>query len=84
MPNTAPPVIPRQHEYRQKLCTPAEAASIVKSGDHLCFPIGVGEPTLFVKALAARKRELDGVIVNQQHHLCPDYFTRSRLRRTSG
>ena len=62
-------------EYRQKLCTPQEAASIVKSGDHLCFPLGVGEPTLFVRALAARKRELERVVVNQQHHLCPDYFT---------
>lgn len=64
-----------EQEYRQKRCTPAEAASVVRSGDHLCFPLGVGEPTLFVKALAARKRELEGVVVNQQHHLCPDYFT---------
>ncbi len=64
-----------QQEYKQKLCTATEAAIIVKSGDHLCFPLGVGEPTLFVKALAARKRELEGVVVNQQHHLCPDYFT---------
>src|SRR5512147_2766399 len=64
-----------EQEYRHKLCTPEEAASIVKSGDHLCFPLFAGEPTLFVKALAARKRELEGVVVNQQHHLCPDYFT---------
>ena len=64
-----------QQEYRQKLCSPQEAAAIVKSGDHLCFPIFAGEPTLFVRALAARKHELDGVVVNQQHHLCPDYFT---------
>ena len=64
-----------QQEYKQKLCTPEEAAAIVKSGDHLCFPLGVGEPTLMVRALAARKRELLGVVVNQQHHLCPDYFT---------
>lgn len=64
-----------EQEYRQKLCSPQEAASIVKSGDHLCFPLGVGEPTLLVRALAARKRELEGVVVNQQHHLCPDYFT---------
>lgn len=62
-------------EYLEKVCTPAEAASVVKSGDHLCFPLGVGEPTLLVKALAARKRELHGVVVNQQHHICPDYFT---------
>lgn len=62
-------------QYQQKLCTPAQAAAIVKSGDHLCFPICAGEPTLFVKALAARKEELEGVVVNQQHHLCPDYLT---------
>jgi acyl-CoA hydrolase len=62
-------------EYQLKLRTPEDAATIVKSGDHLCFPICAGEPTLFVKALAARKHELEGVVVNQQHHLCPDYFT---------
>lgn len=61
--------------YQEKLTTPEQAASIVKSGDHLCFPICAGEPTLFVQALATRKRELEGVIVNQQHHLCPDYLT---------
>ncbi len=64
-----------EHEYQQKRCSPQEAAALVKSGDHLCFPLFAGEPTLFVKALAARKRELEGVVVNQQHHLCPDYFT---------
>jgi acyl-CoA hydrolase len=64
-----------EQEYQRKLCTPQEAAASVKSGDHLCFPIFAGEPTLFVKALAARKHELEGVVVNQQHHLCPDYFT---------
>ncbi len=64
-----------KQEYQQKLCTPAQAANIVNSGDHLCFPICAGEPTLFVKALAARKTELQGVVVNQQHHLCPDYLT---------
>lgn len=61
--------------YQEKLTTPEQAAAIVKSGDNLCFPICAGEPTLFVQAVAARKRELEGVIVNQQHHLCPDYLT---------
>ena len=64
-----------ENEYRGKLCSPQEAASVVESGDHLCFPLGVGEPTLLVRALAARKRELEGVVVNQQHHITPDYFT---------
>jgi acyl-CoA hydrolase len=64
-----------EQEYRQKLCSAQEAASIVKSGDYLCFPLNAGEPTVFVRALAARKHELEGVVVNQQHHVCPDYFT---------
>ena len=68
-----------QQEYRQKLCSPQDAASLVRSGDHLCFPLFAGEPTLFVRALAARKRELEGVVVNQQHHLCPDYFTEDSI-----
>ena len=68
-----------EQQYREKLCTAEEAAATVKSGDHLCFPIMVGEPTLFVRALAARKKELTGVVVNQQHHLCPDYFTEDSI-----
>ncbi|MFZ2949337.1 MAG: acetyl-CoA hydrolase/transferase C-terminal domain-containing protein, partial [Desulfuromonadaceae bacterium] len=64
-----------EKEYQQKLCTAAEAASIVKSGDYLSLPIGVGEPTLFVRELAARKRELFEVVINQQHPLSPDFFT---------
>lgn len=68
-----------EKEYLQKLRTPEEAASIVNSGDYLCFPICAGEPTLFVKALAARKHELEGVVVNQQHHLCPDYLTEDSI-----
>ena len=61
-------------QYRQKLTTPGEAAALVKSGDHLVFPICAGEPTLLVKALAARKHELYGVVVNQQHHLSDAYL----------
>ena len=64
-----------EQEYRQKLCSPQEAASVVESGNFLCLPLNAGEPTLFVRALAARKHELEGVVVNQQHHVCPDYFT---------
>jgi len=64
-----------EREYREKLCSPQEAAATVKSGDQLCFPLNAGEPTLFVRALAARKNDLEGVVVNQQHHVTPDYFT---------
>jgi len=64
-----------EQEYLQKVCTAVEAASIVTSGNYLSLPIGVGEPTHFVRALAARKRELQEVVINQQHPLSPDFFT---------
>ena len=38
-----------EQEYQQKLCSPQEAASIVQSGNFLCFPLNAGEPTLFVE-----------------------------------
>lgn len=64
-----------QQEYQQKLCTPQEAAAQVQSGEFIIFPICAGEPILFAKALAARQQSLEGVTINQQHHVCPDYFT---------
>lgn len=80
MSNTARKLSPGYEEqYMQKLCTPAEAAVVVNSGDHLCFPICAGEPTLFVQALADRMQELDGVIVNQQHHLNPAYLNEESI-----
>ncbi len=62
-------------EYRSKLCTPAEAAAAVQNGEFLVFPICAGEPILFTNALAARQESLEGVTINQQHHVCKDYFT---------
>ncbi len=64
-------------EYRRKLCTPEDAAAEVRNGEFLVFPICAGEPILFTKALAARQESLEGVTINQQHHVCPDYFTES-------
>jgi len=79
MPNTAMKLekfSPEVKEiYQRNLCTPEAAAATVQSGDHLCFPICAGEPTMFVQALADRKSELKDVVVNQQHHLNPAYFT---------
>lgn len=62
-------------EYQQKLCSPAHAAAAVENGEFLVFPICAGEPILFTKALAARQQTLEGVTINQQHHVCQDYFT---------
>ena len=49
-------------EYRSKLCNHEEAAKVVKSGDRLLTPIGLGEPsTAAMDAVADRKDELRDV-----------------------
>jgi acyl-CoA hydrolase len=71
---------PFAEEYSQKLCSPAEAAAAVQSGEFLVFPICAGEPILFSTALAARQKSLEGVTINQQHHVCKDYFTEESVK----
>jgi len=49
-------------EYRSKLCNHKQAAKVVKSGDRLLTPIGLGEPsTAAMDAVADRKDELKDV-----------------------
>jgi 4-hydroxybutyrate CoA-transferase len=49
-------------EYRAKLCNHEEAARVVKSGDRLLNPLGLGEPTTaMMDAVADRKDELENV-----------------------
>ena len=47
--------------YREKLCTPAEAAALVKNGDWVDFAPNVCFPPLFDRALAERVPELQNV-----------------------
>jgi 4-hydroxybutyrate CoA-transferase len=48
--------------YRSKLCSHEEAARVVKSGDRLLTPIGLGEPsTAAMDAVADRKDELKDI-----------------------
>jgi 4-hydroxybutyrate CoA-transferase len=48
--------------YRSKLCSHEEAAGVVKSGDRLLTPIGLGEPsTAAIDAVADRKDELKDI-----------------------
>jgi|GEM_PF-5661241 len=42
--------------YDEKLCSAAEAAAAIESGDHIWFPVGAGEPYSFILALEARKK----------------------------
>ena len=48
-------------EYRRKLCTPDEAAKVVKSGDWIDIGMGAGFPSLMDAAVARRKEELRDV-----------------------
>ena len=45
-------------EYRRKLCTPDEAAKVVKSGDWLDISMGGAFPSLMDAAIAKRRDEL--------------------------
>ncbi|HEX7364556.1 MAG TPA: hypothetical protein VF366_05275, partial [Dehalococcoidia bacterium] len=48
--------------YKSKLCSHQEAAKLVKSGDRLFTPLGLGEPsTAMMDAIADRKDELSDV-----------------------
>ena len=50
-------------EYNRKLCTPDEAARVVKSGDWIDISMGGAFPSLMDAAIARRKDELRGVKV---------------------
>jgi 4-hydroxybutyrate CoA-transferase len=51
-----------REEYKSKLCSHAEAAKLVHSGDRLFTPLGLGEPsTAMMDAVADRKDELRDV-----------------------
>ena len=50
-------------EYKRKLCTPDEAARVVKSGDWIDISMGGAFPSLMDAAIARRKDELRGVKV---------------------
>jgi len=51
-----------KEEYKKKLCSYEEAAKIVRSGDRLFTPLGLGEPsTAMMDAVADRKDELEDI-----------------------
>ena len=51
-----------REEYRSKLCSHKKAAKVVKSGDRLLNPLGLGEPTTaMMDAVADRKDELENI-----------------------
>lgn len=54
-----------QEQYRQKLCSAADAARAVRDGDTVVVPTGAGEPPALLGALSERRHELRGVGVGQ-------------------
>jgi 4-hydroxybutyrate CoA-transferase len=65
--------------FRQKMVSPEVAAKAVKSGDVIWAPPASNEPIEIWKHIAARKDELEGVVIRQflsrhdQPHMDPSY-----------
>ena len=68
-----------QEMFRSKMVTPDVAAKAIKSGDVIWAPPASNEPIAIWKAIAARKDELEGVVIRQflsrhdQPHMEPSY-----------
>lgn len=58
-------------EYQNKLVSPREAVKIIKSGDRIQFNSYNGLPPALDRALAARRDELEGVIINTSVTMYP-------------
>jgi butyryl-CoA:acetate CoA-transferase len=58
-------------EYKQKLTTPKEAVKIIKSGDRIQYNSYNGVPPALDRALAARRDELEEVIIYTSVTLFP-------------
>ena len=58
-------------EYQNKLVSPREAVKIIKSGDRIQFNSYNGVPPTLDRSLAARRDELEGVIINTSVTMYP-------------
>lgn len=57
--------------YQEKFTTPEEAAKLVKSGNYIDYGFFNGKPVAFDRALAARKSELQNVVIQTCVTLLP-------------
>jgi len=60
-----------KEEYGRKLVSADELAAKIKPGDKLCIGGGNNEPRAFLDALAARKENLEGVVLYQMLNVFP-------------
>ena len=54
-----------QDLYKQKRCSAAEAVRLVRDGDQIIVPTGVGEPPSLLEALSAQRLDFRDVKVSQ-------------------
>ena len=54
-----------QQLYQQKRLAPADAVRLVRNGDTIIVPTGVGEPPTLLTALSAQRRDFSDVKVSQ-------------------
>ncbi len=76
-----------QSLYAERRRDPHDAVGVVRDGESVVVPIGVGEPPALLKALSERRRDFRGVSVFQLLPLAKvDYFdpeTTEHVRHTS-
>ena len=51
--------------YHSKLCSPADALRVLRDGDMIIVPTGVGEPPALLTALSDQRRQFHGIRVAQ-------------------
>lgn len=54
-----------QDLYASKRMTAADAAGLIRDGDTVVVPTGVGEPPALLHALSERRQSLNGVVISQ-------------------
>ncbi len=54
-----------QDLYQQKRCTAEEALDVLKDGDYIIVPTGVGEPPALLTALSEHRRRFHDITVAQ-------------------
>ena len=54
-----------QHLYQQKRMTATDAVRLVRNGDTIIVPTGVGEPPTLLTALSEQRRDFSGVKISQ-------------------
>lgn len=52
-------------QYDEKRMSAADAAAMIRDGETIVVPTGVGEPPALLQALSERRHELQGVVVSQ-------------------